>query len=133
MEQKARFDRAQRWKPLLPALAALVALSPCDRWPPKQAAGAAVTSSDAVSYHAAATLTGPITAGHVVEPVSAHTLDLAADGYDEREFFASGSRSLQGRRHAERRQWTVTPTRLRRTRPGSWCADPPTPRTSTAP
>ncbi len=43
----------------------------------------AATSSD-VTFHSAATLTGPITVGHIVEPESAHPLELAAAGYEEK-------------------------------------------------
>src|ERR1700722_15915341 len=48
-------------------------------------------AASSVTYHSAATLTGPITVGHIVEPLSAHPLDLAANGYVEQEFFASGT------------------------------------------
>jgi hypothetical protein len=44
-----------------------------------------------VAYPAAAVLSGPITTGHVVEPLSALPSDLAAHGYVEQEFFASGT------------------------------------------
>jgi hypothetical protein len=49
--------------------------------------GTAVQSG---TYQTAATLTGPIT-GRAIEPLSAISLDLAASGYVEEEFFASGS------------------------------------------
>ena len=42
-------------------------------------------------YDASATLTGPITVGHLIEPGSGVTVNLAAHGYVEREFFASGT------------------------------------------
>jgi hypothetical protein len=44
-----------------------------------------------VAYHAVARLTGPITTGHVIEPLSALPSDLASHGYVEQEFFASGT------------------------------------------
>lgn len=55
--------------------------------------GATPTSSPpvAAAYRAAATLTGPVTDGHVIEPLSAHPLDLTPNGYLEEEFFASGT------------------------------------------
>ena len=49
------------------------------------------TTEHGVTYHTAATLTGPITTGHVIEPLFAHPLDLAASGYVEQQFFASGT------------------------------------------
>ena len=36
-------------------------------------------------------LVGPITAGHIIEPASAVPVNLAANGYVEQEFFASGT------------------------------------------
>lgn len=39
----------------------------------------------------AATLVGPITAGHIIEPTSPVGVDLAANGYVEQELFASGT------------------------------------------
>ncbi len=42
-------------------------------------------------YAASASLTGPITTGHVIVPLSANPLDLAANGYVEQEYFASGT------------------------------------------
>jgi hypothetical protein len=34
---------------------------------------------------------GPVTAGHIIEPTSPVAVDLAANGYAEQEFFASGA------------------------------------------
>ena len=93
----------------LAGLAALLALAsvPLTLVTP-QAAGAATA---AVSYHSAATLTGPITVGHVVEPLSAHTVDLAASGYVEQEFFASGTATaFKADSMPSDGKWTVTPT-----------------------
>lgn len=42
-------------------------------------------------YDASATLSGPITAGHIIEPASGVSVNLAAHGYVEQEFFASGT------------------------------------------
>jgi hypothetical protein len=65
----------------------------------------------AVSSHSAATLTGPITAGHIVEPLSAHPLDLAANGYVEQEFFASGTATaFKADSMPSDGKWTITPT-----------------------
>ncbi len=51
-------------------------------------AGAA---SESDVYAAAATLSGPITTGHISEPLSGVGTDLAANGYVEQEYFASGT------------------------------------------
>jgi len=61
---------------------------------------AAATGADAAAtgvyaaatgvYAAAATLTGPITTGHLIEPASGVPINLAANGYIEEEYFASG-------------------------------------------
>jgi hypothetical protein len=97
-------------RPALAGLAALVALSPL-ALVTQQAAGAAGTASSAVTYHSAATLTGPITVGHIVEPLSAHPLDLAANGYVEQEFFASGTAdAFKADSMPSDGKWTVTPT-----------------------
>jgi Alpha/beta hydrolase domain len=42
-------------------------------------------------YTASATLTGPVTTGHIIEPLSISSSDLAAHHYVEQEFFASGT------------------------------------------
>ena len=91
----------------LVGLAALLALAPLNLVTP-QAAGAAAA---AVSYHSAATLTGPITVGHVVEPLSAQPVDLAASGYVEQEFFASGTATaFKADSMPSDGKWTITPT-----------------------
>ena len=41
-------------------------------------------------YAASAVLTGPVKVGHIIEPASAFSINLAAHGYVEQEFFASG-------------------------------------------
>ena len=89
----------------LSALAALIVFLPLALAAPAQAAAAAVT------FHTAATLTGPITTGHIVEPESAHPLELAASGYEEHEYFASGTASaFKADAMPSDGKWTVTPT-----------------------
>lgn len=62
-------------------------------------------------YQAAARLTGPITVGHVIEPLSAQPLDLAAHGYVEQEFFASGTASaFEATSAPSNGRWTIEPT-----------------------
>jgi len=64
-----------------------------------------------VTYQSAATLTGPITNGHVVEPLSALPTGLATYGYVEQEFFASGTASaFKANSTPSNGRWTVEPT-----------------------
>jgi hypothetical protein len=91
---------------VLAGLAALLVVFPLTLVTP-QAAGAAT----AVTDHSAATLTGPITVGHIVEPLSAHPLELAASGYEEQEYFASGTAmAFKADSMPSDGKWTVTPT-----------------------
>jgi Alpha/beta hydrolase domain len=53
--------------------------------------GALPAAASGTIYSAAATLTGPVTTGHIVEPLAAVVPDLATYGYVEQEFFASGT------------------------------------------
>ena len=94
----------------LAGLAALLALLFPLTLATPQAAGAA-TAAVSVTSTRAATLTGPITVGHVVEPLSAHPLDLAASGYVEQEYFASGTATaFKADSMPSDGKWTVTPT-----------------------
>ena len=59
----------------------------------------------------AASLTGPITTGHIVEPLSALPTNLARYGYVEREYFASGTASaFAADSPSGTGRWMVTPT-----------------------
>ena len=94
----------------LAAMAALVAFFVLTLVAAPEAAAASATSPD-VSFHAAATLTGPITTGHIIEPLSAHSVDLAPNGYVEQEFFASGTATaFKAESMPSDGKWTVTPT-----------------------
>ncbi|HEY1653294.1 MAG TPA: alpha/beta hydrolase domain-containing protein [Acidimicrobiales bacterium] len=87
-------------------LLALVALLPLTLV--TQVAGAAISD---VTFHTAANLTGPITVGHIVEPESAHPLELAANGYEEQEYFASGkAMAFKADAMPSDGKWSVTPT-----------------------
>jgi hypothetical protein len=100
---------APRGGTALAALATLVALFPLGLT--SQAAGAASATSPDVTFHSAATLTGPITVGHIVEPESVHPPDLAANGYEEHEYFASGTAmAFKADAMPSDGKWTVTPT-----------------------
>ena len=102
---------APRMATALAAWTGLDRLSPPDphgRW-----AGCGCGHGDLthVSFHAAATLTGPVTTGHVIEPVSAIPLDLAAHGYVEQEFFAGGTAmAFKADSMPNDGKWTITPT-----------------------
>ena len=62
-------------------------------------------------YQAAATLSGPITTGHIVEPLSAKPLGLAAHAYVEKEFFASGTAAtFRTTSTPADGDWSITPT-----------------------
>ena len=54
------------------------------------AAPAGATGGSAV-YGASATLSGPVTTGHIVVPLSAVSTNMAAHGYEQQEYFASGT------------------------------------------
>jgi hypothetical protein len=64
-----------------------------------------------VTDQSAATLTGPMTTGHVVEPLTALPLDLASHGYVEREYFASGTATaFKAKSMPSNGKWSITPT-----------------------
>ncbi len=79
-------------------------------------AGATDRSSDAAPaargiFKEAAQLTGPITEGHVIEPLSAVPSGLAANGYTEQEYFASGTASAFTATSApDDGRWSIAPT-----------------------
>ena len=62
-------------------------------------------------YTQAATFSGPVTVGHVVEPLSANPPGLSAHGYAEQEYFASGTASAFRSTSAPNNgRWTIAPT-----------------------
>jgi Alpha/beta hydrolase domain len=73
-----------------------------------------VSSRPAVAnpvYGASATLTGPITTGHVINPLSGIPLDLAENGYVEQEYFASGTaHAFTSISMPSDGRWTIKPT-----------------------
>jgi hypothetical protein len=100
---------APRARTALAGLAALVVLFPLTL--AVQEAGAATATSPDVTFHTAATVTGPITVGHIVEPESAHSPDLAANGYVENEYFASGTAmAFKAGSMPSDGKWSITPT-----------------------
>lgn len=63
------------------------------------------------AYQAEATLTGPITVGKVIEPLSGLPLDLASNGYTEQEFFASGvATAFRATSSPSDGRWSIVPT-----------------------
>jgi len=71
--------------------------------------GAASTQS--ATYPTEATLTGPVTTGHIIEPLSGLPLDLAANGYVEQEYFASGTATAFTAASAPSSgKWSIAPT-----------------------
>jgi hypothetical protein len=74
--------------------------------------GASATPGNGkVTYRARAVLTGPITTGHVIEPLSANPTGLAAHGYVEQEFFAAGTAAaFQATSSPSNGRWVVKPT-----------------------
>ena len=71
------------------------------------AAGAAAPAS---IYQATATFTGPIITGHVIEPLSANPLNLAANGYVQQEFFAAGvATTFTAKSEPSNGRWTIAP------------------------
>jgi Alpha/beta hydrolase domain len=74
------------------------------------AGGSMGAAAPASIYQAAATFTGPITVGHVIEPLSANPLGLTANGYIQQEFFAAGvATSFTPKSEPSNGRWTVAP------------------------
>jgi hypothetical protein len=91
------------------ALFGAVALSSCGssnvRTP---AAGKTVKTG---IYQAVAAFSGPVTAGHVIEPLSGLPLDLPQNGYLQQEYFASGTaHAFRATSSPSDGAWTVAPT-----------------------
>ena len=74
-----------------PALAVALAAAMCAVAGWGAPASAAAQASGKGELGAAATLTGPITVGQEIEPITAHPLVLTTYGYIQQEFFASGT------------------------------------------
>lgn len=72
------------------------------------AAGAATAPKG--SYNAPATLSGPITVGHIVEPETGLPSQLSTYGYEEHEYFASGrATAFTATSEPSDGKWSVTP------------------------
>ena len=74
-------------------------------------AGCGSSSSSTSIYQAAATFSGPLTVGHVMEPLTALPTDLAQHGYVEQEFSAAGTaHAFRATSTPSDGKWSVTPT-----------------------
>jgi hypothetical protein len=72
-------------------------------------AGAATAGKG--TYGAAAALTGPITTGHIIEPETALPSGLSTYGYEEQEYFASGTASaFTAKSEPSDGKWSAAPT-----------------------
>jgi hypothetical protein len=92
------------------AIGAVVALCGCVGTAGTITAAGASPAPGSIS-RAAATFTGPVTVGHVIEPLSALPLDLAANGYVEQEYFASGTAAaFKATSEPSNGKWSATPT-----------------------
>jgi hypothetical protein len=75
------------------------------------AAAAAAGSTHAVTFESAATFSRPPRTGHIIEPISAVPLVLAANGYVQQEFFASGTATaFSAKSTPSNGKWSITPT-----------------------
>ena len=91
--------------------AMLVTVLPATFAAQQEAGGSAPAGAANGVYAAAATLTGPITTGHVIEPLSPQPVDLAANGYVEQEYFASGTAAtFKATSMPTDGRWSITPT-----------------------
>ncbi len=73
--------------------------------------GAGADQSTTPIFSRAATLEGPVTTGHIIEPLSANAPDLTAHGYVEQEYFASGTASaFTATSMPSDGRWTIKPT-----------------------
>jgi hypothetical protein len=103
-----RADRTRRrWSRLLTVVGGVTCLAASSAVPLAGSAGASPPSI----YQAAATFTGPLTVGHVIEPLTASPPDLAAHGYVEQEFSAAGTaHAFRATSAPSDGKWSVVPT-----------------------
>ncbi len=97
-------SRAGRWGAVLVIVAGTLAA--CG----SAAASSSPTTSaaEATGWRAPAVFSTPPDTGHIIEPVSANPTDLAAHGYEEQEYFASGTAySFTSRSTPSDGKWTI--------------------------
>ena len=74
---------------------------------------AAATHQAAPSFKTAATMSGPVTTGHMIEPLTGQPSELVADGYGEQEYFASGTATaFEATSMPSDGKWSVDAARL---------------------
>src|SRR5271166_5417194 len=62
-------------------------------------------------FTSAASVTGPITTGHIVEPLTGLNQNMPVYGYEEQEFFVSGTaHAFRSTSTPANGRWTITPT-----------------------
>jgi hypothetical protein len=70
-----------------------------------------LTASTNSVYRAAASVSGPVTVGHVIEPLSGVAINLSKYGYEENEYFASGTaHAFRATSAPNNGRWTIVPT-----------------------
>ena len=70
-----------------------------------------VAASGPASLYQAAAAFSPLTVGHVIEPLTARSLDLASHGYVEQEFSAAGTaHAFNATSSPSDGKWSITPT-----------------------
>jgi hypothetical protein len=89
-------------------LSALVILSACS----SAASSTANTSPEGTGvFTAAASVTGPVTTGHIIEPLTGLNQNMSAYGYVEQEFFVSGTaHAFQATSTPANGRWTIKAT-----------------------
>jgi hypothetical protein len=74
------------------------------------AAPAGAATAGQGTYDAAAVLSGPITTGHIIEPETGLPSQLSTYGYEENEYFASGTATaFRATSEPSDGKWSVTP------------------------
>jgi hypothetical protein len=75
------------------------------------ASSALAAATPKVTFESAATFSSPPDTGHIIEPISAEPLVLAADGYEQQEYFASGTATaFKATSTPSDGKWSITPT-----------------------
>jgi len=75
------------------------------------ASAAPASSTQTVTFESAATFSRPPNTGHIIEPISVVPPALAASGYVEQEFFASGTATaFSAKSTPSDGRWSITPT-----------------------
>jgi hypothetical protein len=93
---------SMRFTPVLIVFVAMMSIA---------APSSAERSGEGSIYQAAATFSGPFTAGHVIEPLTALPTNLTSNDYVEQEFSASGTaHAFRATSTPSNGKWSITPT-----------------------